>query len=58
MQFIQTLTKILFVTGTKYFVNLSVSKFWNIGIGDQSNIGNWSNIGKKILKLSVLVSTK
>jgi len=24
-----------------------VSKFWNIGIGGQSNIGKWPNIGEK-----------
>jgi len=27
-----------------------VSKFWNICIGGQSNIGSWANIGEKILK--------
>jgi len=38
----------------KYFVKISpkisVSKFWNIGIGGQSNIGSWTNIGKKIFE--------
>jgi len=29
---------------------MSVSKCWNIGIGGQSNIGNWPNIGEKSLK--------
>jgi len=37
---------------------LSVSKFWNIGIDGQSNIGNWTNIGEKKLKISVKVSKK
>jgi len=33
-------------------------KFWNIGIGGQSNIDSWPNIGEKILKISVSVSNK
>jgi len=33
--------------------NISVSKFWNIDIDGQSNIGNWPNIGEKMLKISV-----
>jgi len=47
-----TLTKILF----KISANISVCKFWNIGIGDQLNIGNWPNIGEKKLKIWVSVS--
>jgi len=38
--------------------NLSVSKFWNIGISGQSNNVNWPNIAEKNLKISVTVSTK
>jgi len=38
--------------------NISVSKFWNIGIGGQSNIGNWPNTEEKVLKISVSVSKK
>jgi len=30
--------------------NISVSKFWNIGIGGQSNIRNWPNIDKKFFE--------
>jgi len=34
----------------KYFAKISVSKFWNIGIGGQSNIGSWPNIGETIFE--------
>jgi len=38
---------------------MSVSKFWNIGIGGQSNIGNWSNINEFFfMKITVSVSKK
>jgi len=33
-------------------------RFWNIGIGDQSNKGNWPNIGETFLKISVSVWKK
>jgi len=29
------------------------SKSWKIGIGGQSNISNWPNIGKKILNIGI-----
>jgi len=34
-------------------VKTSVSKFWNIGVGGQSNIGSWPNIGEKIENISI-----
>jgi len=34
----------------KISANISVSKYRNIGIGGQSNIGNWPNIGKKLFE--------
>jgi len=43
MQFHQFLLPKFFV---KISANVALSKFWNICIGGQSNIGNWPNIGK------------
>jgi len=36
----------------KYRQKISVSKFWNIniGIGGQSNIGSWLNIGENFFE--------
>jgi len=42
----------------KVSAKISVSKFWNIDISGQSNIGSWANIGGKNCKISVSVSKK